>query len=480
MNEKNKQFLTTIDNKVQKGQDLTKEELRFLYVIDDEMAELGYWKDPRIEEIKSKRDAVVDLNKVFEGVKIFKGNLDLRSLTSAEGLTFPECIAGDLFLNSLTSVKGLKLPKQIRGLVLNSLTSAEGLNWPESIDGLWLNSLTSAKGLHLPEWMIFLNLNSLTSAEDLKLPKEIAWDLCLDSLTSAEGLNLPEHVGRDLYLNGLTSAEGLNLPKYIGGYLHLNGLTSAEGLNLPKYIGGYLHLNGLTSAEGLNLPERIGSLALDGLTSAKGLNLPKYIVGYLDLNGLTSAEGLKLPENFNIKQLVAPKHIIEEIKTHPEKYYIQEEKKEDLSEIKEQSVNIQHFTPNLLGEYVTFRKDNFLYVIGNFTDEWIKENYDQIFSEDELKNKLENGTTPLYGLNDVKVKITRDGIEVIGDVDDLRNHSKEVKKDEVLKDNKDNLSEVKEKVLNAKHFTEEQKAQIIDALEDDAEEVAEYRGKHFK
>ena len=86
----------------------------------------------------------------------------------------------------------------------------------------------------------------------------------------------------------------------------------------------------------------------------------------------------------------------------------------------------QHFTPNLLDEYVTFRDGNILYVIGNFTDEWIKENYDQIFSEDELKNirkvrcfnKLENGTTPLYGLNDVKVKITRDGIEVIGDVDD--------------------------------------------------------------
>ena len=98
----------------------------------------------------------------------------------------------------------------------------------------------------------------------------------------------------------------------------------------------------------------------------------------------------------------------------------------------------KHFTPNLLDEYVTFRKDNILYVIGNFTDEWIKENYNQIFSEDELKNikkvrcfnKLENGTTSLYGITDVKVKITRDGIEVIGDVDDLKYHSKEVKKDD--------------------------------------------------
>lgn len=38
------QFLTTIDNKVQKGYDLTKEELRFLYEIDSIIEGVGYEK----------------------------------------------------------------------------------------------------------------------------------------------------------------------------------------------------------------------------------------------------------------------------------------------------------------------------------------------------------------------------------------------------------------------------------------------------
>lgn len=44
----------------------------------------------------------------------------------------------------------------------------------------------------------------------------------------------------------------------------------------------------------------------------------------------------------------------------------------------------------------------------------------------------------------------------------------------------EDLSKIKEQVLNAKHFTDEQKAQIIETLDDDAEEVTEYKGKHFR
>lgn len=189
------QFLTTIDNKVQKGYDLTIEELRFLYEVDDEIEGFGYERDPRIEEIKSKRDTVVDLNKVFEGVKNIKGNLDLSSLTSAKGLKLPEKIDGDLDLWRLTSAEGLELPKTIGGeLYLSGLTSAEGLELPQTVEG----------------------------------------SLGLIGLTSAEGLKLPETIGGNLILNGLTSAEGLELPKTIGGVLYLSGLTSAEGLILPE------------------------------------------------------------------------------------------------------------------------------------------------------------------------------------------------------------------------------------------------------
>ena len=189
------QFLTTIDNKVQKGYDLTKEELRFLYEIDSKIEGFGYWEDSRIEEIINKRNITKDLACIFD--------------CKEEEV----CLGGDL-------------PKD-------------------------------------------------------KMIK-VYWD--------------------SLDLSGLTSAEGLKLPDYIGGSLFLDSLTNAEELKLPEYIKKTFDLSSLTSAEGLKLPKHIG--------------------GNLYLKGLTNAEGLKLPENFDIKKLIAPEHIIDEINMQPEKYFI--------------------------------------------------------------------------------------------------------------------------------------------------------------
>ena len=260
------QFLTTIDNKVQKGYELTKEELRFLYEIDDKIEGFGYGKDPRIEEIISKRNIKKDLAYIFD--------------CKEEEV----CLGGYLPKDKMTKI-------------------------------YWGS----------------LDLSNLTNAEDLKLPEYIRGDLWLNSLTSAKGLKLPEYIREDLWLNSLTSAEGLTFPKRIEGSLWLSSLTSAEGLTLPEYIGGYLDLRSLTSAKGLDLSNTIigGSLDLGGLTSAESLDLSNTSIGYsLDLRSLTSAKGLKLPENFDIEKLIVPNYIKEEIKNHPEKYYIQKEAKE--------------------------------------------------------------------------------------------------------------------------------------------------------
>jgi hypothetical protein len=277
------------------GKELTKEDLRFIYEIDEKIKGFGYKKDSRIEEIIKKRNIRKDLAKVFDcqedqisltkeealkgDVKFHYGDLDLSRLTSAKGLKLPEKIGGSLYLSSLTSAKGLKLPEKIGGsLDLNSLTSVKGLKLPEKIGGgLYLDSLTSAEGLKLPEEIGGgLDLRRLTSAEGLKLPEKIGGYLDLHSLTSAKGLKLPEEIGGGLYLESLTSAEGLKLPEKIGGGLYLDSLTSAEGLKLPEKIGGNLNLNSLTSAEGLKLPEKIGGdLYLRGLTSAERNELRK-------------------------------------------------------------------------------------------------------------------------------------------------------------------------------------------------------------
>ena len=324
------QFLTTIDNKMQKGYDLTKEELSFLYEIDCQIEGFGYMKDPRIKEIRSKRNLVKDLNLIFSDIDRFDYDLNLRGLKSAEGLKLPEYIRGNLDLRSLTSAEGLELPKRIEGILdLGGLTSVKDLKLPEYIgDSLNLSSLTSAEGLKLPEYIgDSLYLNSLTSIEGLELPKRIEGILDLSSLTSAEGLKLPEYIGDCLSLNGLTSGEGLDLSNTnIGGDLELINLTSAEGLKLPEKIGGGLSLSNLKSAEGLKLPEYIGgSFWLSNLKSAKGLDLINVkIEGHIWLFTLNDVEGLKLSKDFDVKKLHAPKYIINEINMYPEKYYINE------------------------------------------------------------------------------------------------------------------------------------------------------------
>jgi len=283
------------------GQELSPEDLRFLYQLDGKIQGFGFGEDSRISEIISVRDHISDLNSVFENTTKITGNLNLDFLTSAEGLQLPENVGGGLYLGGLTSAEGLKLPENIGGdLWLSRLTSAEGIKLPESVGGdLYLSGLTSAEGLQLPDnvggglW-----LKSLTSAEGLQLPKNVGGSLHLDGLTTAEGLKLPENIGGDLWLSRLTSAEGLKLPENIGGDLWLSRLTSAEGIKLPESVGGDLWLKSLTSAEGLQLPKNVGrGLDLSRLTSAEGLQLSESVGGDLDLFGLTSADGLKLPDN---------------------------------------------------------------------------------------------------------------------------------------------------------------------------------------
>lgn len=311
--------LTKIYKKHKNHEELTKQELLFLYETEDVIIGFGYEKDPRIKEIIDTRNIKKDLAFAFDcqeenislterealrgNIKYHCGDLDLSSLTSAEGLMLPEVISGELDLCSLTSADGLVLPKVINGgLYLNSLTSAKGLKLPKVINGdLDLSNITSAEGLVLPEKLNGdLYLNSLTSAEGLVLPKILNSSIYLYGITSAKGLVLPEKLNGDLDLGGLRSAEGLVLPETLNGYLILSSLTSAEGLVLPNAINGTLDLNGLTSANGIVLPKVIGgSLWLNRLTSAEGLVLPTILDGDLDLSHLTSADGIVLPTTIN-------------------------------------------------------------------------------------------------------------------------------------------------------------------------------------
>ena len=306
-------LLTLIDKKVNNNIELTLDELKFLYEIDGQITGFGYWEDPRIKEIKRKRNERRDYSLIFnvkeeevalsqeeylnnpEKFKFCLGSIDLSSLTSAEDLVLPQLVGGDIDLRSLASAEGLVLPESIGGSIF---------------------------------------LSSLTSAEGLVLPKSIGRHIDLRSLTSAEGLVLPQHVGGGINLSSLTSAEGLVLPQHVGDYIELRSLTSAEGLVLPQHFGGYIDLRSLTSAEGLVLPQHVRDINLSSLTSAEGLVLPKSIGGNIILNSLKTADGLKLPYGFDLNKLYCPYNIKEEIMNNPDKYYMIPPTEEDKKGIK--------------------------------------------------------------------------------------------------------------------------------------------------
>ena len=286
-------LLTLIDKKVNNNIELTLDELKFLYEIDGKITGFGYWEDPRIEEIKRKRNKRRDYSLIFnvkeEEVALFK----------EEWLNNPEkfkVLLDNIYLDSLTSTDGLVLPQYVDGNIgLHYLTSAEGLVLPQYVGGT-------------------IDLHYLTSAEGLVLPQHVGNSIDLHSLTSAEGLVLPESIGGDIYLNSLTSAEGLVLPKYVGGFIDLSSLASAEGLVLPESIGGDIYLNSLTSAEGLVLPKSIG--------------------GRIVLSRLRTTEDLKLPYGFNLNKLYCPYNIKKEIMNNPNKYYMEPPTEEDKKGIK--------------------------------------------------------------------------------------------------------------------------------------------------
>ena len=328
--------LTEIDTKVKNGEELTLEELKFLYEIDNEIEGFGWRKDPRIEEIISKRDDIKDLSKIYNikaeqitddftkittETVIFKGNLRFKNPVNIKSLIIPQNIRGTLFLNVTGSLEdSFNTSQKINGdLSLNGLEKTNGFKLPNVAGDLYIIDLKTAKNLDLSHFSgKSIYLDSLIEPDGLVLPSTIKENLNLKSITTPENLVLPSQVGGYLILRGLRSAEGLVLPQNVGGSLDLSGLTSAEGLKLPQNIGESLNLSGLTSAEGLELPQNIGgSLDLSGLTSAEGLVLPQNIGGSLNLSGLTSAENLVLPVNIDInaylnslksvKNLVLPK-----------------------------------------------------------------------------------------------------------------------------------------------------------------------------
>ena len=294
-------LLTLIDKKVNNNIELSLEELKFLYEVNSKIDGFGYKKDPRIEEIKSKRSLKKDYSIIF-GIKE-----EEIALSQKEWFKEPNkfnCLFGNLYIDFSINKNNIIFPKYVdKDLSLDNFTSVDGIILPEYVGGNVHLSGKSINGLVFPQYIGGnLSLGFFSMVDRIILPKKINGNLNLSDLRSANGLVLPQYIGGNLDLSSLTTAEGLVFPNYISGSLELWHLTTAEGLVLPNYIGGSLELLNLTTAEGLVLPKKIGES--------------------LDLSYLTSANGLKLPYGFDLNKLYCPYNIKKEIMNNPDKYYM--------------------------------------------------------------------------------------------------------------------------------------------------------------
>ena len=337
-------LLTLIDKKVNKNIELSLDELKFLYEIDNEIDGFGYKKDPRIQEIKNKRNQKNDCLLIFnvkesevalsqnewesnpKRFKVLLGDLEINKSNNINDFFRLKYICGNLYLGNLKEANDIIITTKISGyIVLNNLTFINNLTINKNIGGyLDLSKLRIAQNLILPEIIGGdLELGCLKKVENLVLPKIVKRGLNLRSLTNAQNLILPEFIGGYLDLSSIQNASNLIISQNISGYLSLQNLTTANGLVLPKRVGSFLDLRSLLSADTLVLPLEIGgNLYLDSLTSANGLVFPSYVGGYIDLRSLQSTEGLKLPYGFNLNRLKCPDNVKNEILANPDKYFM--------------------------------------------------------------------------------------------------------------------------------------------------------------
>lgn len=312
--------LTIIEEKTKNNQELTIEEITFLYEINSNIEGFGWHRDPRIEEIKGKRNKRKDIAQIYgcaedevaldvlevlnnKKIKIYFGDLTItgKDLSYVEGkLILPEIVTGNLDLDALSNAEDVVFPKVIKGdLSLLGLRSIENITFPEEVGcDLILEDLRCMKNVVLPKTIGgFLNLNRLTAIENVKFPEEVKESILMSDLEQAKNLVFSKIVGGDLIIEDLKYAENVVFPEKVGANVYLNHLKDSKNLILPKEIGGALAMPSIESAENYTFPEKVGNgLYLTALKTAKGLKLPKEMHGPLNLMRLESLEDLILPE----------------------------------------------------------------------------------------------------------------------------------------------------------------------------------------
>lgn len=226
--------LTTIEQLVQRKEEISIEDLEFLYEINDSVQGFGQSRDPRIDEIKEKRDQKMDIAKVtgFSPDKIstttaqaitgkYKchlGYLDLSGIDSKQIKGLPDIILGSFEMSQKYLVKDFKFPKKILGNF--NIIFVES-----AIDAVFPEFVTGHVSMHLLE----------RAGDTVVFPKHVGGGFVANNLKAANVVIYPENLQGNLFV-GLENVKKVVLPKHIGGSLRMPRLKTAETIVWPDVV----------------------------------------------------------------------------------------------------------------------------------------------------------------------------------------------------------------------------------------------------
>ena len=263
------QFLSKIYQKFKSNQELTKDDLIFLYEINFNIVGVVPHKDPRIKEILSNRDKKYDLSLIFncnedeialtqdevninticlydnliayeENINLpklqyVKGDIKCPYLKDVSGLYSLTCTSGSIYLDSLIDATGFKNLRIIGGSInCEYLRKSNGFN----------NLVSIGYNAYFPELKEVLNFNSLKIIGlNALYPKYI--DAYIPNVITGKGLENLEIIKGNMIFYKVKSLECFKSLKQVRGEAHLASLETIENLDKISIntCGGKLILN---------------------------------------------------------------------------------------------------------------------------------------------------------------------------------------------------------------------------------------------
>ncbi|GIW66640.1 MAG: hypothetical protein KatS3mg095_0538 [Candidatus Parcubacteria bacterium] len=268
---KNMKELAEIYSKHLQKQELTSEELRFLYEIDREIIGFGYQKDLRIEEILRGRDYKKDL------ARIFNCREDQIALTDTKITDETIVLWGNL--TSETAQKWTHFPSNlifVKGYADFQYSQIENLGKLRKIgdDAIFSNSKIKTLS-NLEEIGGYVDFTN-SQVEDLGKLRRIGNGASFEN-SKIKTLNNLEEIGGNVYFTN-SQVEDLGKLRRIGNYAYFEN-SKIKTLNNLEEIGWNADFRN-SEIEDLGKLRRIGSSAYFSNSKIKTLNNLEEIGGF--------------------------------------------------------------------------------------------------------------------------------------------------------------------------------------------------------